>query len=143
MSCDAAEAFARDLFQAGGIEHRDVSVTVTDQTRLLQRARRRCHPGSPYRQHHREKFLRERQLIGADPVSGALYVAGQNDGFALARGKYLHLVHRRDPFGAEAMSAGRYALPEFGLGKGTERTLRAWQAAQGRGKSLRRINSRR
>jgi hypothetical protein len=38
LSCDAAEAFARDLFQAGGIEHGDVSVTVLDQTRLLQRA---------------------------------------------------------------------------------------------------------
>jgi hypothetical protein len=69
LSCDAAEAFARDLFQAGGIEHGDVPIAVRDQTRLLQRTRRGCHPGSPYRQHHREKFLRERQLVGADPVT--------------------------------------------------------------------------
>jgi hypothetical protein len=64
----------------------------------------------------------------------ALYVAGQNDGQALARGKYfLHRIFTRDPYSPEAMAAGRYALPEFGLAKGTERTLHAWQAAQGRG----------
>ncbi|HEY1378492.1 MAG TPA: DUF1571 domain-containing protein, partial [Gemmataceae bacterium] len=64
----------------------------------------------------------------------ALYVAGQNGGKALARGKILHIVHHRDPYSADAMAAGRYALPEFGLAKGTERTLAAWQAAADRGR---------
>jgi hypothetical protein len=70
------------------------------------------------------------------PVSMAdrvLYVAGQNDGKALARGKYLHIIHSRDPYSPEAKAAGRYALPDFGIAKGTERTLRAWQAAHDRG----------
>ncbi len=63
----------------------------------------------------------------------ALYAADANGGQALARGKYLHFIHSRDPYSADARNAGRYALPEFGLAKGTERTLVAWQAAQGRG----------
>lgn len=63
----------------------------------------------------------------------ALYVAGQNGGKALARGKILHLVHHRDPFSAEAMNASRYALPEFGMAKGTERSLAAWERAAARG----------
>jgi hypothetical protein len=63
----------------------------------------------------------------------ALYVAGQNGGKALARGKLLHLVHHRDPYSADAMAAGRYALPEFGIAKGMERTLAAWQAAAAHG----------
>jgi len=63
----------------------------------------------------------------------ALYVAGENGGKALARGKILHLVHHRDPYSADAMSASRIALPEFGMAKGTERTLAAWEHAAARG----------
>jgi hypothetical protein len=63
----------------------------------------------------------------------ALYVAGQNDGKALARGKILHLVHHRDPYSADATNASRVALPEFGMAKGTERTLAAWEKAAARG----------
>jgi hypothetical protein len=63
----------------------------------------------------------------------ALYVAGQNSGKALARGKLMHIVHHRDPYSPDAMAAGRYAMPDFGIAKGTERTLAAWQAAQDRG----------
>jgi Protein of unknown function (DUF1571) len=63
----------------------------------------------------------------------ALYVAGANGGMALARGKILHLVHHRHPFSAEAMNASRYALPEFGMAKGTERSLAAWERAAARG----------
>jgi hypothetical protein len=63
----------------------------------------------------------------------ALYVAGQNGGKALARGKLLHIVHHRDPYSADAMAAGRYALPEFGIAKGTERSLAAWETAAARG----------
>lgn len=62
-----------------------------------------------------------------------LYVAGQNDGKTLARGKLMHVIHRRDPYGPDAKAASRYAMPEFGIGKGTERTLVAWQAAKARG----------
>jgi hypothetical protein len=77
LSRDAPKAFARDLFQAGGIKHRDASVTVTDQTSLLQGACRRCHPSPPHRQHHRKKFLSERQLIGADPVASQQQPTGK------------------------------------------------------------------
>ena len=77
-------------------------------------------------------------LIWQSPPAGladrALYVAGQNGGKALARGKYLHIVHHRDPYSSEAMSASRYALPEFGMAKGTERSLDAWEKAAKHGK---------
>jgi hypothetical protein len=63
----------------------------------------------------------------------ALYVDGQNGGKALARGKILHIVHHRDPYSADATNASRYALPEFGIAKGTERTLTAWEHAAARG----------
>ena len=66
---DARKAFARDLFQAGGIEHPDVPVAVSDQTRLLQLACGRGHPGPAHRQHHREELLCQRQVVGADPMT--------------------------------------------------------------------------
>jgi hypothetical protein len=76
-------------------------------------------------------------LHWATPPAGmadrALYVAGQNGGKALARGKILHIVHHRDPYSADATNASRYALPEFGIAKGTERTLAAWEHAAARG----------
>jgi hypothetical protein len=77
-------------------------------------------------------------MVWKTPPAGmadrALYVAGQNDGKALARGRFLHLIHHRDPYSADAMNASRYALPEFGIAKGTERTLAAWEHAADRGK---------
>ncbi len=68
----------------------------------------------------------------------ALYVEGANDGKTLARpanraARFLVGVVARDSDGPDARSAGRYPLPEFGLKKGTERTLAAWSAAQKRG----------
>jgi hypothetical protein len=63
----------------------------------------------------------------------ALFVAGENGGKALARGKILHLVHHRDPYSADATNASRVALPEFGMAKGTERTLAAWERAAAHG----------
>lgn len=63
----------------------------------------------------------------------ALYVAGENGGKALARGKFAHFIHYRDPYSADAMNASRVALPEFGMAKGTERTLAAWEHAAARG----------
>lgn len=69
----------------------------------------------------------------------ALYVEGANDGKTLARpagraARFLVGIVARDSDGPDARSAGRYPLPEFGLKKGTERTLAAWTAAQKRGK---------
>jgi hypothetical protein len=68
----------------------------------------------------------------------ALYVEGANDGKTLARpagraARFLVGVVARDSDGPDARSAGRYPLPEFGLKKGTERTLAAWTAAKKRG----------
>jgi hypothetical protein len=63
-----------------------------------------------------------------------LYVAGQNGGKALARGKFAHMIHHRDPYSADAMGTSRVALPEFGMAKGTERTLAAWEAAKAAGR---------
>jgi len=68
----------------------------------------------------------------------ALYVEGANDGKTLARpagraARFLVGVVARESDGPDARSAGRYPLPEFGLKKGTERTLAAWTAAQKRG----------
>ena len=61
------------------------------------------------------------QSSPAGMADRALYVAGQNGGKALARGKILHLIHHRDPYSADAINASRIALPEFGMAKGTER----------------------
>jgi len=76
-------------------------------------------------------------LVWHSPPAGmadrALYVAGQNGGKALARGKIMHIVHHRDPYSADATNASRVALPEFGIAKGTERTLAAWEHAAARG----------
>jgi hypothetical protein len=68
----------------------------------------------------------------------ALYVEGANDGKTLARpaggvARFLVGIVARDSDGPDARSAGRYPLPEFGLKKGTERTLAAWTDAQKHG----------
>src|SRR5438876_2963892 len=65
----------------------------------------------------------------------ALYVEGANDGKTLARpagraARFLVGIVARDSDGPDARSAGRYPLPEFGLRKGTDRTLAAWTGAQ-------------
>jgi hypothetical protein len=69
----------------------------------------------------------------------ALYVRGANDDKTLGRPKnraarmLVGDVVARDPDGPDARAAGRYSLREFGIRKGTERTLAAWQTAQKRG----------
>lgn len=69
----------------------------------------------------------------------ALYVRGANDDKTLARPKnraarmVVGDVVARDTDGPDARAAGRYSLREFGLRKGTERTLAAWEAARNRG----------
>lgn len=68
-----------------------------------------------------------------------LYVKGANGDKMLARPKnraarmLVGDVVARDTDGADARAAGRYSLREFGLKKGSERTLAAWEAAQKRG----------
>jgi hypothetical protein len=76
-------------------------------------------------------------LVWKSPPAGmadkVLYVAGENGGKALARGKVFHFVHHRDPYGADAKETSRIFLPEFGIAKGTERTLAAWEKAREHG----------
>jgi hypothetical protein len=69
----------------------------------------------------------------------ALYVRGANDDKTLAHPKnraarmLVGDVVARDTDGPDARAVSRYSLREFGLRKGAERTLAAWEAAQKRG----------
>ncbi len=78
-------------------------------------------------------------LKGMGQAERALYVAGENDGQMLARPygfwrrKIAGDVVSRDPEGADARKAGRYSLKDFGIKKGTERTLAAWKKARDKG----------
>jgi Protein of unknown function (DUF1571) len=69
----------------------------------------------------------------------ALYVRGANDDKTLAHPKnraarlLVGDVVARDTDGPDARAVSRYSLREFGLRKGTERTLAAWEAARKRG----------
>jgi hypothetical protein len=80
---------------------------------------------------------------GQRMAESALYVEGDNkekDGTGTL--KSFMLVHPAglvgklrplvsiDPEGKEAGQSGRYAMPEFGIEKGTQRTLSSWKAAQ-------------
>ena len=83
---------------------------------------------------------------GARLADAALYIDGENQekdkngndksmmichpaGIA---GKLVKFVSR-DPEGEEARQSGRYSLPQFGIEKGTQRTLAAWKAARAKG----------
>lgn len=72
---------------------------------------------------------------GARSADRALYVEGENNGKLLARpsskaARFLVPVATRDVDGAEAKESGRYTLAEFGIKKGSDRTLKAWKAAK-------------
>jgi len=75
-------------------------------------------------------------INGARLAERALYVKGENDDKALARpAKPLYRLLRGDVVqfdvdGAEARRSGRYTLSEFGLKKGSQRTLAAWKKAR-------------
>jgi Protein of unknown function (DUF1571) len=77
---------------------------------------------------------------GARKAEGALFVIGENNGKMLARPsgslarRIVGDVVERDVDGAEARQSGRYTLSQFGIKKGTERTLAAWKASRQRGK---------
>jgi hypothetical protein len=75
-------------------------------------------------------------LEGARKADAVAYVEGENGGNMLARpalGLLRSLVVQRDPEGEEARQSGRYTVKQFGIKKGTERTLKSWTAAQGKG----------
>jgi hypothetical protein len=67
-----------------------------------------------------------------------LYVEGENDNQLLVRpsGFAYRVVGivRRDPRSADAQQAGRVPLTDFGMGRGTERLLASWRAAEAEGK---------
>ncbi len=77
---------------------------------------------------------------GARKAEAALYVEGANNGKMLARPNGLIArklagdVVTRDVAGSDARQSGRYPLDQFGIKKGTERTLAAWEAARAQGK---------
>jgi hypothetical protein len=73
---------------------------------------------------------------GARRAERALYVDGENNGKMLARPNGLIArkvagdIVERDVDGPDARQSGRYPLSEYGIKKGTERTLAAWSAAR-------------
>jgi hypothetical protein len=75
-------------------------------------------------------------IEGARRAERALYVDGENNGKMLARPNGLIArkvagdVVERDVDGPDARQSGRYPLSEYGIKKGTERTLAAWSAAR-------------
>jgi hypothetical protein len=78
--------------------------------------------------------------VGADQAKASLYVAGENNDKILINPNYriaalvrLNSV-ARDPEGADARSASRYSVREFGIQKGSERTYVVWKkvAEEGR-----------
>jgi hypothetical protein len=75
----------------------------------------------------------------AGKADRALFVAGENRDQMLAHPKralaraLVGPVVERDPDGPEAQQSGRYSLREFGIRKGTERTLVAWRHARQHG----------
>jgi hypothetical protein len=78
-------------------------------------------------------------IEGARRAERALYVDGENNGKMLARPNGLIArkvagdVVERDVDGSDARQSGRYPLNEYGIKKGTERTLAAWRAAHDQG----------
>jgi hypothetical protein len=77
---------------------------------------------------------------GARKAECALFVLGENHGKMLARPngslarRIVGDVVERDVDGSDARQSGRYTLSQFGIRKGTERTLAAWKASRQRGK---------
>jgi hypothetical protein len=72
---------------------------------------------------------------GARLASRVLYVEGENKGKLLVKPAGLFAlagIVERDVDGDEARQSGRYPLNQFGIKKGTERTLATWKAADNR-----------
>src|SRR5665213_981510 len=62
-------ALARSIFEAGAIENRDRPVRVFDEARLLECCSRNRDTGPAGAEHHGQKLLRERELVGLDPIA--------------------------------------------------------------------------
>lgn len=70
---------------------------------------------------------------GARRAAALLYIKGENQGQLLIRPAGVLAVAgivQRDPYGVDAKKGGRYALPEFGIKIGMQRTLKSWVKAQ-------------
>ena len=75
---------------------------------------------------------------GATQAQRVLYVENENKGMMLARpnGKWLSRtgIWTKDPDGAEAKQGSRYAIKQFGMHQGTQRTVASIRHAEKRGK---------
>ncbi|MCX7700697.1 MAG: DUF1571 domain-containing protein [Gemmataceae bacterium] len=69
---------------------------------------------------------------GSRGAKASLYVEGANEN-RIAILTRLNVVLDLDPDGRLVQDGGRYNIREFSMRQGTERTLRAWSAAQERG----------
>ena len=86
-----------------------------------------CYREDPY-----SVLLKWRQ--GARTAKASLYVQGENNNkVAVITNTRIPVTWDIDPEGRLASDAGRYSIREFSIRQGTERTLRAWQAARDQG----------
>jgi hypothetical protein len=69
---------------------------------------------------------------GSRGAKASLYVEGAN-GNRVSILSRLNIVVDLDPDGRLVQEGGRYSIREFSMRQGTERTLRAWRAAQQKG----------
>jgi hypothetical protein len=70
---------------------------------------------------------------GARRADALLYVKGENGNQLLIHPTGVFSVAgivSRDPYGTDAKKGGRYALPEFGIKIGMQRTLASWERAR-------------
>jgi hypothetical protein len=71
---------------------------------------------------------------GARDVKASLYVDGENrNQAAVVTNTRIPISWNIDPEGKRARDAGRYSIREFSIRQGTERIVRAWQAAKDNG----------
>jgi hypothetical protein len=111
-------------------EVKGYSLTMQKQERIEGKLQKKEVIDVHFKEGPHSVFMRWRE--GARLVSRVVYVDGQNDGKAVIKpaGLGSFLVVERDPDGADARRSGRYTLKEFGLKKGLQRTLAAFEAAQ-------------
>ncbi len=128
-----AVAFLEKCLLRYNREVKGYSVTMQKQERINGRLEKKEIIDVHFKDDPHSVFMRWRE--GARLASRALYVQGQNDGKAVIKptGLGSFLVVERDPEGADARRSGRYTLKQFGLKKGLQRTLAAFDAAQKEG----------
>lgn len=137
---EAAEnpvAFLEDCLRRYAREIKGYHCTMQKQERIDGRLQSREIVDVLYRNQPHSALLHWKE--GARKAEAALFVEGENNGKMLARptGVLARTVAgnvvERDVEGSDARASGRYPLTQFGIRKGTERTLKAWKAAQDRG----------